>query len=78
MSWPQNWTHNLTPAPLPNPTIATIPHIPGAAVNPYVNPLQYQSLPPEQQFALQQNWQQWQTYQQQYAQWHAQYGEQVN
>ena len=33
---------------------------------------------PEQQYALQQqNWQQWQLYQSQLAQWQAQYGEQV-
>lgn len=35
----------------------------------------YQSLTPDQQLA---NWQQWQSYQQQYAAWHAQYGAEVN
>ncbi|XP_039958720.1 putative uncharacterized protein DDB_G0282133 [Bactrocera tryoni] len=37
---------------------------------------QYAALTPEQQYALQQHWQQWQAYQQEYAKWHAQYGEQ--
>lgn len=51
-----------------------------AATNPYeqYTSAQYAAMTPEQQYALQQHWQQWQTYQQEYAKWHAQYGEQVN
>ncbi|KAM8718957.1 hypothetical protein ACLKA7_011630 [Drosophila subpalustris] len=48
------------------------------ASNPYdqYTAAQYAAMTPEQQYALQQHWQQWQTYQQDYAKWHAQYGEQ--
>lgn len=43
------------------------------------NPMQFNpTMTPEQHYAMQQNWQQWQTYQQQYAQWQATYGEKVN
>lgn len=50
-----------------------------SATNPYeqYTSAQYAAMTPEQQYALQQHWQQWQTYQQEYAKWHAQYGEQV-
>ncbi|XP_034473483.1 transcription factor mef2A isoform X3 [Drosophila innubila] len=49
-----------------------------SASNPYeqYTAAQYAAMTPEQQYALQQHWQQWQTYQQDYAKWHAQYGEQ--
>lgn len=54
------------------------PNQAGAAQAPAVNMGMYQ-LSAEQQYALQQqNWQQWQVYQNQLAQWQAQYGEQVN
>ncbi|XP_046867351.1 probable cyclin-dependent serine/threonine-protein kinase DDB_G0292550 isoform X1 [Drosophila willistoni] len=48
------------------------------SANPYeqYTPAQYAAMTPEQQYALQQHWQQWQAYQQEYAKWHAQYGEQ--
>lgn len=51
-----------------------------SATNPYeqYTAAQYAAMTPEQQYALQQHWQQWQTYQQEYAKWHAQYGEQVS
>lgn len=71
MSWPQNW-----PQTQQNVTI-----MPNVGVTPSINPymqMPYNSMTPEQQYAVQQDWQQWQTYQQQYAQWQAQYGEQVN
>lgn len=47
--------------------------------NPYsqYTAAQYAAMTPEQQYALQQHWQQWQKYQEEYAKWHAQYGEQV-
>ncbi|XP_055375295.1 homeobox protein 2-like [Condylostylus longicornis] len=63
----------LGPVPTYSATAAppTIPAVPPA--NPSFN---YAAMTPEQQYAIQQNWQQWQAYQQQYAQWHAQYGEQ--
>lgn len=65
MSWPSIWQ------PQNQPQSA------GAQV-PAVNSTMYQ-LTPEQQYALQQqNWQQWQIYQTQLAQWTAQYGEQVH
>lgn len=45
------------------------------------NPMQSMQFNPtmtaDQHYAMQQNWQQWQTYQQQYAQWQATYGEKV-
>lgn len=49
------------------------------AGNPYqqYTAAQYAAMTPEQQYALQHHWQQWQTYQEEYAKWHAQYGEQV-
>lgn len=51
-----------------------------SATNPYeqYTAAQYAAMTPDQQYALQQHWQQWQTYQQEYAKWHAQYGEQVS
>lgn len=66
MSWPSIWqTQNQPPQA-------------AGAQTPAVNPAMYQ-MTPEQQYALQQqNWQQWQIYQAQLAQWTAQYGEQVN
>lgn len=64
MSWPSLWqTQNQTQA--------------AATAAPAANADMYQ-MTAEQQYALQQqNWQQWQMFQQQYAQWHAQYGDQV-
>lgn len=65
MSWPSIWQTQI-------PNQATAPQAPA------VNMGMYQ-LSAEQQYALQQqNWQQWQIYQAQLAQWQAQYGEQVN
>ena len=66
MAWQQPWIA---------PGASNLPE--NVAINPYQLPQHYHSMTPEQQYALQQNWQQWQTYQQQYAQWQAQYGEQV-
>jgi len=50
------------------------------AGNPYeqYTAAQYAAMTPEQQYALQHHWHQWQTYQAEYAKWHAQYGEQVS
>uniref|UniRef100_A0A0A1WSQ0 YLP motif-containing protein 1 n=1 Tax=Zeugodacus cucurbitae TaxID=28588 RepID=A0A0A1WSQ0_ZEUCU len=56
-----------------NVTAAT--STPGGPYGQYTE-AQYAALTPEQQYALQQHWQQWQAYQQEYAKWHAQYGEQ--
>lgn len=70
MAWQQNWSQ-----PLGNFSMPGIP--PQSQMGPY-NPIQFnQGMTPEQHYAMQQNWQQWQTYQQQYAQWQAQYGEKV-
>lgn len=64
MSWPSIWQSQNQPQGV-------------GAQTPTVNMNMYQ-LTAEQQYALQQqNWQQWQMYQTQLAQWHAQYGEQV-
>ncbi|XP_001991183.2 uncharacterized protein DDB_G0283357 [Drosophila grimshawi] len=51
---------------------------PQSGNNPYeqYTAAQYAAMTPVQQYALQQHWQQWQTYQHEYAKWHAQYGEQ--
>ncbi|XP_053948339.1 putative uncharacterized protein DDB_G0282133 [Anastrepha ludens] len=63
---------------LPSTSTATTPSAPPASSGPYgqYTEAQYAALTPEQQYALQQHWQQWQAYQQEYAKWHAQYGEQ--
>ncbi|XP_013114584.2 putative uncharacterized protein DDB_G0282133 isoform X1 [Stomoxys calcitrans] len=60
------------------PTVAAAAAVPNAASNPYsqYTAAQYAALTPEQQYTLQQHWQQWQKYQEEYAKWHAQYGEQ--
>lgn len=61
MSWPSVWQTNQTQGT--------------AAQAPVAGMFQ---LTPEQQFAMQQqNWQQWQLYQAQLAQWQTQYGDQV-
>lgn len=54
--------------------------LPIPAANPYTQYTaeQFASMTTEQQYALQQHWQQWQVYQQEYARWYAQYGEQVS
>lgn len=66
MSWPPIWQ-------TPNQTQGGGTQTPAA-----MNMGMYQ-LTAEQQYALQQqNWQQWQIYQSQMAQWQAQYGEQVS
>lgn len=76
---------------LPSATVAPVAPIPAASMpaaaaapsaagaNPYsqYTAAQYAAMTPEQQYALQQHWQQWQKYQEEYARWHAQYGEQV-
>ncbi|GAB0089818.1 hypothetical protein DMENIID0001_044350 [Sergentomyia squamirostris] len=36
----------------------------------------FNAMTPDQKMQIHQNWQQWQSYQEQYAKWHAQYGEQ--
>lgn len=65
MSWPSIWQAQNQPPPS------------AGTQAPAVSSTMYQ-LTPEQQYALQQqNWQQWQIYQTQLAQWTAQYGEQV-
>ncbi|KAH8274454.1 hypothetical protein KR026_007828 [Drosophila bipectinata] len=63
-----------------NPYSSTGPATMGGAGNPYeqYTAAQYAAMTPEQQYALQHHWHQWQTYQQEYAKWHAQYGEQVS
>lgn len=79
---------SVGPAPVPTPVPAVGAAPVAGATTPMSYPpptaapqtytaAQYAALSPEQQYAMQQNWQQWQTYHQQYAQWHAQYGEQV-
>lgn len=67
MSWPSIWQNqNQTQ----NPSVANQQNIP--AVNAmYLTPDQ-------QQYMQQQSWQQWQIYNQQMAQWQAQYGDQVS
>lgn len=65
------------------PAVAAAYMAPGgtqSTSNPYeqYTAAQYAAMTPEQQYALQQHWQQWQIYQQDYAKWHAQYGEQVS
>lgn len=67
MSWPSVWQ--------------TTNHAQGngGAQTPAAMNMGMYQISPEQQYALQQqNWQQWQLYQTQLAQWQAQYGEQVN
>lgn len=66
MSWPSTWPTD--------PTQAAAAQTAGT-----VSAMDMYQMTPEQQYALQQqNWQQWQIYQTQLAQWQAQYGEQVN
>lgn len=65
MSWPTVWQS-------PNQT-------PVNAAQTQLNMAMFTQLTPEQQIVMQQqNWQQWQLFQQQYTQWQAQYGAQVN
>ncbi|KAH8275049.1 hypothetical protein KR018_004855 [Drosophila ironensis] len=65
-------------APAVNPYSSTGQAMAGGAGNPYgeYTAAQYAAMTPEQQYALQHHWHQWQNYQREYAQWHAQYGEQ--
>lgn len=92
MSWPLVNSGQAVPVGVPPPlpnyapnnAVAGVPSAPtapqannaSASVNPYVYG-SYQMTPEQQYYVQQQNWQQWQNYQQQYAQWQAQYGEQV-
>lgn len=74
MAWQHNnWMQQMPVVHSQNLNITT-PMVPEA-----YSALQYPNATAEQQYdALQQqNWTQWQAYQQQYAQWQAQYGEQV-
>lgn len=72
MAWQQNWSQ-----PLNNFTMPGIPTPQSQMGGPF-NPVQFNpTMTPEQHYAMQQNWQQWQTYQHQYAQWQATYGEKV-
>ncbi|XP_073830067.1 ZAP3 isoform X2 [Musca autumnalis] len=69
----------IGPAAPPSTAAAATVAAPAAATtNPYsqYTAAQYAALTPEQQYTLQQHWQQWQKYQEEYAKWHAQYGEQ--
>lgn len=82
MSWPVVWpqtqqaaAQNVQMPPMPNYAAGGLQPAPMAMMPGH---MQFTQMTPEQQFAMQQNWQQWQTYQQQYAQWQAQYGEQVS
>ena len=82
MSWPVVWpqtqqaaAQNVQMPPIPNYVAGGLQAAPMAMMPGH---MQFAQMTPEQQFAMQQNWQQWQTYQQQYAQWQAQYGEQVS
>ncbi|XP_065076105.1 uncharacterized protein ZAP3 isoform X2 [Ochlerotatus camptorhynchus] len=68
MSWPNSW--QVQPGYAGYSTAAPPPTMGPAAVA--ASPAGYSTMTPEQ-YA---QWQQWQQYQQQYAQWHAQYGEQ--
>lgn len=69
MAWQQNWSQPLSNFPMPG--------IPAQGpMGPY-NPMQFNPQMTPDHYAMQQNWQQWQTYQQQYTQWQAQYGEKV-
>ncbi len=72
MAWQQNsWSQPLNNFPMPG--------LPAQTPMAPFNPMQFNpTMTPEQHYAMQQNWQQWQTYQQQYAQWQATYGEKVN
>ncbi|XP_053693099.1 uncharacterized protein LOC128741352 isoform X2 [Sabethes cyaneus] len=69
MSWPNAWQVQPGFNPgystaMPPPTVQPVAAAPTAAAYSAMTPDQYAQ------------WQQWQQYQQQYAQWHAQYGEQ--
>lgn len=68
MSWPNSW--QVQPGYVGYSTGAPPPTVAPAAVA--ASPAGYSTMTPDQ-YA---QWQQWQQYQQQYAQWHAQYGEQ--
>lgn len=71
MSWPSIWQ-------TPNQTQATGTGGAGQAV-PAMNMGSMYQLTADQQYVLQQqNWQQWQLYQTQLAQWQAQYGDRVS
>ncbi|KXJ76511.1 hypothetical protein RP20_CCG009538 [Aedes albopictus] len=70
MSWPNSW--QVQPGYAGYATAAAPPSVAPAAAAPAALPGGYSAMSPEQ-YA---QWQQWQQYQQQYAQWHAQYGEQ--
>lgn len=63
MTWPPNWTQSL------NLNLS-------GSTDPY-GAVQCSTVNLNQQYVMQQNWSQWENYQQQYAQWQAQYGEQV-
>lgn len=77
MSWPQNWqtpVPNAIPAGLVN---ASANYAAGMGFQPGIGMATAVVAPVvTDNFAMQQNWQQWQNYHQQYAEWHAQYGEQ--
>lgn len=71
MSWPNSW--QVQPGYAGYATAAAPPSVaPVASAAAAALPGGYSAMTPEQ-YA---QWQQWQQYQQQYAQWHAQYGEQ--